>query len=276
MDYNNNHNLGKNGKILVPASSYDFKSDKRLLIPFTADEKIGFMNQEGHVIVEAKYNMYYGECYSKTDLIKVTVPFSYGFPRSGDKVAIYTKNLQGLVNYNGEVLKPEYDIILPSIGSKLFFTVQKDHQYAVLDFNGSILIPYGKYDLIDGFDHGLARVLINNQGESDKTLWGIINEKGEELLPLEYDEIWNFYGKNKEFTKIRKGDRSYDVNLNYLDSSICKKKRIEDKPDKYPKEQYGRHFGEFAGLYAQDKLGYSDDLINDAFEGDPDAYWNID
>lgn len=39
---------------------------------------------------------------------------------------------------------------------------------------------------------------------------------------------------------------------------------------------YGTHYGEYAGTYAQDEAGYSDDVINDAFEGDPDLYWNID
>ena len=32
----------------------------------------------------------------------------------------------------------------------------------------------------------------------------------------------------------------------------------------------------YAGTYAQDVAGYSDDVIDDAFDGDPDAYWNID
>jgi hypothetical protein len=35
-------------------------------------------------------------------------------------------------------------------------------------------------------------------------------------------------------------------------------------------------YGEFAGSYAQDIEGLDDDTINDAFEGDPDNYWNID
>lgn len=39
---------------------------------------------------------------------------------------------------------------------------------------------------------------------------------------------------------------------------------------------YGSHYGEYEGSYAQDVMGYSDDVINDAFDGDPDAYWNID
>lgn len=52
-----------------------------------------------------------------------------------------------------------------------------------------------------------------------------------------------------------------------IDSSFEQEDYIDD---------YGTHYGEFAGSYAQDVMGYSDDVINDAFEGDPDAYWNID
>ena len=44
----------------------------------------------------------------------------------------------------------------------------------------------------------------------------------------------------------------------------------------YYDEDYGTHYGEFEGSYAQDVMGLSDDVINDAFEGDPEAYWNID
>ncbi len=32
----------------------------------------------------------------------------------------------------------------------------------------------------------------------------------------------------------------------------------------------------YSGSYAQDEMGYSDDEIDTIFEGDPDAYWNID
>ena len=32
----------------------------------------------------------------------------------------------------------------------------------------------------------------------------------------------------------------------------------------------------YAGSYAQDEMGYSDDEIDTIFDGDPDAYWNID
>lgn len=37
-----------------------------------------------------------------------------------------------------------------------------------------------------------------------------------------------------------------------------------------------RTYDEYRGSYAQDVMGYDDETISDAFEGDPDAYWNID
>ena len=36
------------------------------------------------------------------------------------------------------------------------------------------------------------------------------------------------------------------------------------------------HYDEYAGSYAQEEMGYSDEMIDDVFDGDPDAYWNID
>ncbi len=35
-------------------------------------------------------------------------------------------------------------------------------------------------------------------------------------------------------------------------------------------------YGRYSGSYAQDEMGYSDDDIDTIFDGDPDAYWNID
>lgn len=32
----------------------------------------------------------------------------------------------------------------------------------------------------------------------------------------------------------------------------------------------------YAGSYAQDVMGFDDETIDDAFDGDPEVYWNID
>ena len=44
-------------KVLVPANRYDFNNDKRLLIPFTSGEHIGFVNRNMEVVVQPKYKM---------------------------------------------------------------------------------------------------------------------------------------------------------------------------------------------------------------------------
>mgnify|MGYP006338029891 CR=1 FL=1 len=37
-----------------------------------------------------------------------------------------------------------------------------------------------------------------------------------------------------------------------------------------------RTYERYNGSYAQDVEGYDDDTIDEVFDGDPDAYWNID
>jgi hypothetical protein len=170
---------------------------------------------------------------------------------------------------------------------------RQDGQYAVIDLDGNQIVPFGKYAWIDGFDHGLARVRI---GHSQSTLcvidldgknttpwrkWGIINKRGEEVLPVIYDEVWKFYGKNRLSTYVESKERGgEEVFFHDLDPSIpyppfhpqFTNRNFDDEYE----ERYGQTFGEFEGSYAQAVMGYSDDVINDAFEGDPDNYWNID
>lgn len=35
-------------------------------------------------------------------------------------------------------------------------------------------------------------------------------------------------------------------------------------------------YDEYNGTYVQDVVGWSDQMIDDALDGEPDAYWNID
>ena len=263
-------------KVLVPALSYDFNKDTRLLIPFTEGEKIGFVNRNGEIVVRPQYNMYYGDCYSTDDLIKVSIPHTYGFQSTGGNVKCYHRSLFGIINHKGEVvLDTIYDSIQQAASNKKLFTVQHKYLYGVLDINGNEIIPFGKYDLIDGFDRGLARVKIGKRTNgliNSGAKWGIINEQGEEVLPVEYDDIWNFYGKSYPTIIVTKNGVTSRISLSLLDviSNNC------NCPDTIREEFDNSRYGEFEGSYAQDVMGYSDDVINDAFEGDPDAYWNID
>lgn len=181
-------------------------------------------------------------------------------------------------------------------------------KYGITDLEGNIIVPFGKYAWIDGFDHGLARVhgygitkmkngewhdytkpifmfddkndLIANpewkkEEQEVPSKWGIINEKGEEVLPMEYDNIWKFFGKNRYSTRVEKDGKSWQVYFHDLNPDLPKRANSRHTYSRNY-DDYGSNYGEYAGSYAQDVMGYSDDVINDAFDGDPDAYWNID
>ena len=192
--------------------------------------------------------------------------------------------------------------------NNIFVVRNKNYEWGVLNINGFEIVPFGKYEWIDAFDSGLCRVrshghirntcnvlavvqdshhVVTDKDEIKKihdedfrhhperyAKWGIINENGEEVLPVEYDEIWNFVGKNRQSTKVVKNGQTSEVFFCDLNPSL----RDGMQTNRRNSYRYyePRHYEEYAGSYAQDVMGYSDEYINDAFEGDPDAYWNID
>lgn len=156
-----------------------------------------------------------------------------------------------------------------------------DYKWGIEDTAGNVIVPFGKYDWIDGFDQGLARVKIGKRTNGIKNngnKWGIINENGEEVLPVEYDDIWNFLGKNRFSTRVIKEGKASNIYFHDLNPALpVRKIQFQNIRNKYENfSDNASHYGDFAGTYAQDVAGYSDDTIYDAFEGDPDAYWNID
>jgi hypothetical protein len=195
---------------------------------------------------------------------------------------------------------------------KVTVVQNKDYQWAVIDDQGNIVVPLGKYAYIDGFENGLARVhTVGDSGRKtdvnaikflnyknrnkDRELsfnefirqdrkenpnkyakWGIINENGEEVLPVIYDDVWKFYGKDLSFTNVEKDGARSKVYFHDLDPSIPLGKRRPSLSCRNYDYDDTRHYDEFAGSYAQDVMGYSDEDIYDAFDGDADAYWNID
>lgn len=205
-------------KILVPVETYELRTDKRLLIPFDRGGKIGFTDSEGKVIVSPKYAMYYGECYKESDFIKVSKPYLYGTPVNKKHIDNNLHYLFGVINSKGEEVLPiEYTSVLQAISDNILFTVQNtSHQYGVVALHGQEIIPFGRYIWISGFDKGLARVIgkvIGSDGIA-KERWGLIDEDGNEVLPLEYEDIWNFYGKDYSSVPIIKDGKQERFDLN--------------------------------------------------------------
>lgn len=176
-------------------------------------------------------------------------------------------------------------IIKQNIYGAVSVIENEKYQYGVIDNTGEMVVPFGKYAWISGYDQGLARVksFFGNEsidlesGKIEKAKWGIIDESGQEVLPVIYDEIWNFFKKGRSNTKvvINGYEKQFDLNSRQL-ADNSRTNYSSERASSYHEDDYGTHYGAYAGSYAQDVMGYSDDVIDDAFEGDPDNYWNID
>ena len=153
--------------------------------------------------------------------------------------------------------------------------------WGVVSLDGAEIVPFGRYGWIDGFDSGLARVRAKGRSfeERKNAKWGVINVQGEEVLPVEYDNIWNFLGKNRQSTTVEKGGEKSNVYFCDLNPDLEYKPRRQtnhywhEYEDDWREEE---HYETFSGSYAQEYEGLSDEYIWDAFGGEADAYWNID
>lgn len=85
----------------------------------------------------------------------------------------------------------------------------------------------------------------------------MINEKGSIILKCDYDEIIQIYG--------------YKIQAKF-NNEIIEIKRTDYIVTDYNVTSYERkHYDRYGGYQ-----GYSDEDIDTIFDGDPDAYWNID
>ena len=76
---------------------------------------------------------------------------------------------------------------------------RQDGAFSIIDDNGLVIVPYGKYDWIDEYQFGFARVKIGKEtnGKNNANIkWGIVDELGVEVVPTIYDNIWKFHGTN--------------------------------------------------------------------------------
>lgn len=140
--------------------------------------------------------------------------------------------------------------------------------------DGSVILTGKEYQWISMKDEytGLSRV------KTFDGKWGIIDEDGKEVLKAEYDSIWKFEGKQRYDTKVIKDgvELCFDLfNLEFVDEQDGDEEYYEEETN-IPEYEEDRHFGKYAGFYAQDDMGYCDEEIDTIFDGDPSAYWNID
>ncbi len=132
----------------------------------------------------------------------------------------------------------------------------------------NVIIPYGKYHFIDCFGDGLARV------ESHDGKWGIINDKGKELVLCKYKSIKNFINEDgfvfcKETEVELNNGIIRRIHLDDLEgwTGVSYHKFLENKAQ----EEWERKSQETA---------FDDDDYRqwtlDAYENNPELMWNTD
>lgn len=94
---------------------------------------------------------------------------------------------------------------------------------------------------------------------------GLLNSKRKVLLPCIYNDIQHITYRSALVT-----ENGIEKEVEYGNETNAQDDDYSDMPEE------SHHYSEYAGSYAQDVMGYSDEDIDTIFDGDPDAYWNID
>ena len=121
-------------------------------------------------------------------------------------------------------------------------------------------------------DLRLEDLLVDEEGVFDEEDEDSVTEDTLEFLSLN-DDMIEEYNRNHESMKHKAGAVSaYRNHEDEYEDEDYEEFDNRSFYDDYESPTYGR----YAGSYAQDEMGYSDDDIDTIFDGDPDAYWNID
>lgn len=147
--------------------------------------------------------------------------------------------------------KENYRRVNDPINSTLYSVQNADYKWGVVDDNDNVVVEFGKYAWIDGFQNGLAKVIGHYDNSSPNGIGifvengdfveakvvpkhyeqGIINEEGAEVLPLEYN-IWKFYGKDFPTIKAVKDDVEHKFYFNQLNPDFIED--VDNDYDDYP------------------------------------------
>lgn len=273
--------IDKATRIILSAREHNFEHDTRALIPFMQGSLIGFVDNKKEIIVPAKYEIMLDDFDWATPLIRVGRYVVVSYPSNDGGSISYIHKRYGLMDKNGDAILPmDFEgIALPHLYSEYeTYTVRSLQKgYAVYGFEGEVIVPFGKYDYIDGFDDGYARVKVGSNGashhEGDK--WGIIDENGTEVLNTEYSRIDKFYLKDVKFCQVEKNGEIeefhlMDGKLKYDGAYIDEIRRLQKEEEDYQSLQAYRESQDY---YEDCDMRDSWDAMTDGMYGDmPDGF----
>lgn len=190
--------LNKNGQIITTSDYKAIGSFYEGLAPAKTRQGTGFINTDGKLVIEDKYakvgNFHEGRAMvqlnNKCGYIdrdgELVIPCDYSrcLDFSGERAVVYQgiKNA-GIVGRDGElIVKPSLDRLLEFQEGR---GLMRDDNYRFYYITEQTNLYDGYYQQASAFRHGVAVVQIEGK-------WGIINQKGIEIIPPKYDHIDNF------------------------------------------------------------------------------------
>ena len=138
--------------------------------------KYGFINKKGEVIVPMNY-----------DRVEEF---------SNDVALIVQNGKYGFVNEKGEeVVHCTYDFAFSFEEGSELATCQSGENIHCVDNEGNIVLSFNinasRYNTFDNFYEGFMIVAVYSE-EKEKRIYGVIDEKGNEIVPCKYDAIEYF------------------------------------------------------------------------------------
>lgn len=143
--------------------------------------KWGYINDKGNFVLPPKYEM------------------ARDFQENGLAI-IQLNNLTGIIDNNGYfIVKPKYETISPFSEGRA--TAIDDKGFKVLDESGKEITSKA-YSFIGDYKEG--RAVAANTNENGEYLYGYLNRRGNEVIPLSYESASDFQD-GKALVKLKEG-----------------------------------------------------------------------
>jgi hypothetical protein len=169
----------KNGKYGV------INAENKIIVPFIYS-KIDFERGNEFVIAwqQEKWACFSttGKQLSDFNNFEIVEKSPLGFlPKDSKNLPILVTTKEDDIDF--EALENSVEYLMASAQQQNIMLAQAGAKFAFLDKNHNFIVPFGKYDFADAFGLG-RKAIVANKGK-----FGIIDEFGELILPLEYDLV---------------------------------------------------------------------------------------
>lgn len=214
--------IDKDGQLIIPfefdaivagegGESLEFNDFSEGLAAVSKNDKYGFIDTKGKVVIELKYE--WASSFSDGLTIvsveglygaidtqgKTVIPFEYqALADFHDGFATAARPPKDLENYESKygLINKKNEVVIPfmyeSMGnlSESLIAVKKDGKWGYVDTKNKAIIPITlKYEMVNDFSDGLAAVF-SYEENSDNLKYGYIDKTGKLVIPIQFTKAY--------------------------------------------------------------------------------------